>query len=94
MPRGGVRAYAVLALLCSSLLATSGCSQLSPELVAALSQDNASLCVTTDVRGGAGGMVGGATGGYGQGTLTLCRTSHPGATLLVKPDGTVFIKHD
>jgi hypothetical protein len=84
---------AILAFLCSSLLAVSGCVTLSPELVRELAKDDASFCASADVRGGAGGIVGGATGGYGQGTLRLCRSNKDNAKMSIAPDGTMSIQN-
>jgi len=65
---------------------------LSPELIHELANDDASICITTDLRGGTGGLAAGI-GGYGQGTTTLCRSKFPNAKLVVKPDGSMSIEH-
>lgn len=72
----------------------SGCTTLSPELVRELVKDHASACFTTDVRGGAGGIMGGATGGYGQATVAFCRMMDTAkGKITLKPDGTIIIEH-
>jgi len=83
----------ILVVACSVFLATNSCVALSPELVSALSKDDASFCVAADVRGGAGGIIGGATGGYGQSTLILCRSQMPDAKISISPDGSISIEH-
>lgn len=75
------------------VLFTSGCVSLTPELVAALAEDEASTCISTDIRGGAGGIVGGATGGYGQGTLRLCRSNKDNAKITMGADGSISIQN-
>ena len=81
-------------ILC--ILLGAGCSlPLTPELVEALAKDAATLCLSTDVRGGAGTLVPapGVGGGYGSATLVLCRTNQPDARLSVHPDGSISIEH-
>ncbi|MFA6082643.1 MAG: hypothetical protein WC773_04540 [Patescibacteria group bacterium] len=80
------------AILLVSLLVFPGCSILSPELIEALSKDTASLCALQDIRGGAGAIIG-AAGGYGQGTLSFCRSNYPDALVTLKPDGSISIQH-
>ena len=80
--------YTVL-VICLSLAA--GCG-LSPDLVRELAKDDASICVTTDIRGGTGALGVGA-GGYGQGTTVLCRSKFPNARVKVAPDGSMSIEH-
>ena len=70
----------------------SGCVSLTPETIAALGKDDASICATTDIRGGVGSLMSPA-GGYGQGTLTICRSNKDNARLEVKPDGTMIIQN-
>jgi len=65
---------------------------LTPELIQALAKDNASFCASSDIRGGVGGVTIG-TGGYGQAVLAFCRSNHEGATVTLKPDGTISIEH-
>jgi hypothetical protein len=79
--------------ICFLLLtfSTMGCA-LSPELIHELANDDASVCLTTDLRGGTGGLAAGV-GGYGQGTTTLCRSKFPNAKLTVSPDGAMSIEH-
>jgi len=74
------------------LLALSGCTQLTPELVHELARDNASVCVTSDIRGGVGSIVA-PSGGYGQGTFSMCRSMRPDARIKLSPDGTISIEH-
>lgn len=78
-------------ILISSLGFTS-CTSLSPELITALGQDDASFCATTDIRGGVGSLLNPA-GGYGQATLSLCRSNKDNAELSIGPDGTLSIKN-
>lgn len=73
-------------------LGFAGCSSLSPELVAALAKDNASFCALSDVRGGAGAVIG-AAGAYGQGTFGFCRSNRDGAVVKLAPDGSISIEH-
>jgi len=73
-------------------LILGGCSSLSPELITALSKDNASFCALSDVRGGAGAVIG-AAGAYGQGTFAFCRSNRPNAIVTLKPDGEMSITH-
>lgn len=77
-------------LLLSAML-FCGCS-LSPELIRALAEDDASVCAASDIRGGAGGVTVGA-GGYGQSTFTFCRSKMPNSKISIKPDGTISIEH-
>lgn len=83
----------VTAFILSALLVVGsmGCSAITPEMVRELAKDDASICISTDVRGGAGGIVGGATGGYGQASLALCRSGKDNATISMSPDGTMSI---
>jgi hypothetical protein len=78
--------------LVGALVLTGGCSFLTPELVAALSKDNASFCASSDVRGGVGSVLAPA-GGYGQGTFAFCRSNFPNASVSLKPDGSIAIQH-
>lgn len=71
----------------------SGCGTLSPELVDALAKDNASMCLAADLRGGAGGIIGGATAGYGQSTFHLCRSNRDNVKITMGVDGSVSIEH-
>jgi L-aminopeptidase/D-esterase-like protein len=68
-----------------------GCTTISPEMVEALSKNDASVCASGDVRGGAGAVAGVPSGGYGQGTMTFCRSGKPNAKLEIKPDGSMSI---
>jgi len=79
--------------VCLFLLTFSniGCG-LSPELIKELARDDASVCFTSDLRGGTGGLAAGV-GGYGQGTIILCRSKFSNARLVVKPDGSITIEH-
>lgn len=81
----------VLSALCL-VLGLTGCSSLSPELVQALAKDDASICISTDVRGGVG-AVPSMSGGYGQATTGLCRSKMPNAQIELKADGSISIKH-
>ena len=85
-----------LALLsaCYLVLAVSGCSTIDPEVIKALANDSASFCLSTDIRGGVGSVVGGAGGGYGQSTLSFCRSNHDKAAITLKPDGEISITHE
>jgi hypothetical protein len=74
------------------LLGLGGCSSISPELVAELAKDNASFCFTSDIRGGAGSIAA-PTGGYGQGTLSFCRSRQANAKVTLGADGSISIEH-
>ena len=82
-----------LACILAILLSLSGCTAIDPKLIEALANDPASFCITSDIRGGAGGIIGGATGGYGQSTLSLCRSQMPEAKISLSPDGSISIEH-
>jgi hypothetical protein len=70
-----------------------GCSSaLTPELIQALAQDNASFCARADTRGGVGSLMSPA-GGYGQATLELCRSQMPDARIILGADGSITIEH-
>jgi len=71
-----------------------GCSAMSPEQLTALGNDGASFCAVADARGGVGAVAGAPAGGYGQATLTVCRTNSPNSTLTVGPNGTMSIQHN
>lgn len=73
-------------------LSLSGCSVLTPELIQALSNDTASFCFTSDIRGGVGTLLT-PGGGYGQGTTSFCRSNQPNATVTLSPDGSISIEH-
>ena len=83
--------YAIILLL--ACYQFSGCSAIDPAIIEALSKDPASVCITGDIRGGAGGIIGGATGGYGQSTLSYCRAAQPGAKVTLSPTGEITIEH-
>jgi hypothetical protein len=74
------------------VLGLGGCSSISPELLHELAQDDASLCFTTDIRGGVGTITA-PSGGYGQSTLSLCRSKMPDARVSVSPEGAISIEH-
>ena len=83
--------YVVMAMsLLILVVMISGCNTLSPELIEALAKDNASFCATTDIRGGAGATIGAL--GYGQATLSFCRSNHDNAKLTLQ-DGSISIQH-
>ena len=85
-----------LLLGCGLLIITS-CSPLSPELIAALSKDNASFCANVGISGGAGALTITPApvplGGFGYGHLSFCRSNHDNAKLSMTPDGTISIEH-
>lgn len=75
------------------VLLLAGCSTLSPEVIEALAKDQASFCGTQDIRGGTVGLMA-AAGGYGQGTLSFCRSNQPEARVKVNPStGEISIEH-
>ena len=85
-----------LLLLTLSLLA--GCSvPLTAEMLQALKNDPASMCVIANAHGGAGSApfvpVPVPAGGYGAANLVLCRTNEPGSKIVLAPDGTLTIEH-
>ena len=71
----------------------SGCATLDADFINALAKDDASFCASVDIRGGAGGIIGGATGGYGQSTLAFCRSRKNNASVALNPDGSMSIQH-
>ena len=74
-------------------LSLSACSvPLTPELIQALSNDTASFCFTSDIRGGVGTLLT-PGGGYGQGTTSFCRSNQPSARVTLSPDGSISIEH-
>lgn len=76
------------------VLLLGGCSTaLTPELVDALAKDSASMCIAGDIRGGAGGIIGGMTGGYGQSTLHMCRSNRDNVKITLGVDGSMSIEH-
>lgn len=83
-----------LALALPFALALAGCSTLTPELIKELAKDDASVCISTDVRGGAGAVAGVPSGGYGQATGNLCRSKMPNAKIELRPDGSISITHE
>jgi len=87
-----MKAIKILTLTLSILL-VAGCSALTPELLKELAKDNASACFSTDVRGGAGAMVGSMTGGYGQATLRFCRSNKDNAKITMGADGSIAIQN-
>ena len=88
-----MKTYILLILL----LFLSGCSQLSAELIQALANDPASICLKSGVSGGGAGAVLGPgaipAGGWGQAELLLCRSNQPGSILTIGPDGSIRIEH-
>jgi hypothetical protein len=70
-----------------------GCTALTPDLIAQLAKDDASICVSTDIRGGVGAVAGVPTGGYGQATGNFCRSKMPNAKIELKSDGSISIQH-
>lgn len=85
---------AALILSASLLVGSVGCVSLTPQMVRELAKDDASVCISTDVRGGAGAVAGMPTGGYGQATGNLCRSKMPNAKIELRPDGSISITHD
>ena len=75
------------------LVVLAGCVQIDPKLIEALAKDDASICASSDTRGGAGGIIGGATGGYGSHTMMLCRSGKDTATLTIRPDGSMSVQN-
>jgi hypothetical protein len=79
-------------LLAIILITISGCSTLTPEIINALANDPASFCALMDTRGGVGAVLTPA-GGYGQATMTFCRSAMPNAKISLHTDGTISIEH-
>lgn len=75
------------------LAGLAGCSPLNAELVKALAEDDASFCISSDIRGGAGMVAGVPSGGYGQGTVIMCRSGKDNSSLSVAPDGTIKVEN-
>lgn len=86
-----MRVLAILLFL-FAILGLPSCTSLTPELVAALGKDDASICMSTDIRGGVG-AVPSLAGGYGQATNYICRSKMPDAQIELKADGSISIKH-
>ena len=84
-----LRAVSVVGLA----LGLTGCNALTPALVKALAEDDASFCATADVRGGVGSVVA-PSGGYGQSTVSFCRARKDGATITLQADGSISIHHE
>ena len=76
-----------------ALVGLLGCTPNYAKLVKALASDPASFCLSTDTRGGIGGVAAGASAGYGQTSLLLCRSQIPDAKMAILPDGTIVISH-
>ena len=85
------RVLVFLSVLCL-VLGFTGCSSLDPKLIDALAKDDASICISTDIRGGVG-AVPSMAGGYGQATTNICRSKMPNAKVEIKPDGSISIQH-
>lgn len=83
--------FYLLAILIGLILLSS-CSSIDSALIAELAKDQASFCARADTRGGLGSLIAPA-GGYGQGTLEFCRSNHPGAKVILGPDGSITIEH-
>ena len=81
-----------LMLVLVGLLA-SGCTALTPELIEALAKDEASACFVSDVRGGAGAVVGSMSGGYGQASVKFCRSNKDNAIVRMGVDGSIEIQN-
>jgi len=71
----------------------SSCTALTPDLVAQLAKDDASVCISTDIRGGVGAIAGVPSGGYGQATGNFCRSKMPNAKIELKADGSISLQH-
>jgi len=72
----------------------AGCSAIDADLINALAKDNASFCAQADTRGGAGALAMAAPGGgYGQATLSFCRSNRPNARISLTADGSISIEH-
>ena len=84
--------YGLMALLSCAFLAVGCSSALTPEVITALSQDHASFCAQGDIRGGVGTLMS-PSGGYGQSTLSFCRSNQPNAKITLSPDGEISIQH-
>ena len=75
------------------LLSLPACATLDAEMIRALAADSASFCARSGVSGGAGWVIGGATGGYGQADFAFCRSNHAEAVVTLKADGSMSIEH-
>ncbi len=85
--------FACIPAILAVLLSLSGCtSTFTPEMVEALAKDSATFCLQSDIRGGAGSIVA-PTGGYGQSTLTFCRSNQADGKASIAPDGSILIEH-
>ncbi len=75
------------------VLTLAGCSStFTPEMIEALAKDSASFCAQSDIRGGAGTIMA-PSGGYGQSTLSFCRSNQKEAKVSIAPDGAISIEH-
>lgn len=84
--------YGLSLVLCSAFLAVGCTSSLTPELIRELAIDKASFCARGDIRGGVGTLMS-PSGGYGQSTLSFCRSNQANAKITLKPDGEITIQH-
>ena len=73
-------------------LSISSCVSITPELIEALAKDKASFCLNNDIRGGVGTLLT-PGGGYGQSTLSFCRSNQPNAIVTLQADGSISIEH-
>jgi hypothetical protein len=76
-----------------SILFCYGCTALDAEMIRALAADTASFCARSGISGGAGGLVTGVAGGYGQADFAFCRSNYPGAEVELGADGSIRLKH-
>ena len=80
------------------MLPLTGCTiPLTAEMLQALKNDPASMCVIAKAQGGAGGMaitpVPIPSGGYGSADLVICRTNEPGSKIVLDEKGALTIEH-
>mgnify|MGYP001565595388 FL=1 len=87
--------YTAMAMsLLIALVMLAGCAPpLTADLIKALSNDTASFCARSGIRGGVGALVGGVSGGYGSAEFEFCRSNYPNSKVTLSPDGSISITH-
>ena len=87
--------YIAMAMsLLIALVMLAGCSPpLTSEIIKALSNDTASFCARSGIRGGVGAISLPAAGGYGSAEFEFCRSNYPNSKVTLNSDGSISITH-